>query len=1006
MATRQEYELLFALKASLGNNFAATFKSAQNAMKSLGDTMKTVQNTQKDISAYEKQTSALEKNKAKLEALNKEQEQLRAKMKETGAPVEDLRAKIERNRTEVDRTTVSIRQQEVALGTLGEKLRSSGVNTQNLAAENERLSKSYSALKNNQNEVGKLNKLYQDNQKAISKTKGELAGTVAVTAGVAAAIYASTVSIAASFEEQMSSVAAISGANAEEMKVLTKAAEKAGTTTRFTARQSGKALEYMAMAGWKTNAMVAALPGVLNLAAASGEELGLVSDIVTDAMTAFQMEAGQAGHFSDVLAAASSNANTNVAKLGESFKYVAPVAGAMKFNCEDVSITLGLMANASIKESQAGTALRTSLVNLAKPTKQMQAAMDRYGISLTNSDSSMKSLLQIIKEMRTNMRGLGEAEQSAAAATIFGKEGMAGMLAVINSSEADFDKLTKAIYGSAGAAEKMAKIKMDNYAGSIIEFKSALEGLQISIGRALLPALTELFKSITPVVQQMAEFAGENPELTKSIFKMLAAFAGLKIAFLAAKLAFLEVRGAALFMQRGLAICKGGILQNDIAMHKAAGKSKLFGKALSGIGAIGGKIGSVFSKAFAPVIAVGSKLLSPFLKVFGVLSTLLGPIAPIAAIIIGIVVAVQLLINNLEAVRGVVEKVFGKAGVQAFDAIVNSVKGVADAVKGMFSSDGIAVMGQKINNVFGPKGVAVFNGFITILQAVGSGLIDLWNAINTYITPIFQNLFGWIINDILPAVSAKFAEWAPGIATIIGAIGTAITTIISVVGAAIQVALPFWQGIFGAVFSAVSGIITVFIELFSGVINTFKALINGDVFGALTALYNMFANIFGAIKKVVSGVFDSIKNGIAGVVDKIKGLAGTKVSGGGGGVTVKVPGYAGGTGKTPDTFVAGEKGAELITNAPNRTVFTAQETRELFRNKKDDPVPKFGGGLGGGDVFSIKSSPTIIVNGNVPDDLEAKLAEHDRRLLEEIRRLQQEEKERKRRLAYDEDGTE
>lgn len=229
------------------------------------------------------------------------------------------------------------------------------------------------------------------------------------------------------FESMMSQVKAISGATGQEFDDLTAKAQEMGATTKFTATESAEAFNYMAMAGWKPQQMIDGISGIMSLAAASGEDLGTTSDIVTDALTAFGLQAGDAGHFADVLAQASANANTNVSMLGESFKYVAPVAGAMNYSVEDTSLALGLMANASIKGSMAGTALKTSLANMAAPTDSMAAAMDKYGISLTDSEGNMKSLRGVIDNLRGSLGGLSETEQTAAASTIFGKEAMAGM---------------------------------------------------------------------------------------------------------------------------------------------------------------------------------------------------------------------------------------------------------------------------------------------------------------------------------------------------------------------------------------------------------------------------------------------------------------------------------------------------------------------------------------------------------------------------------------------------
>ena len=294
------------------------------------------------------------------------------------------------------------------------------------------------------------------------------------------------------FESMMSQVKAISGATGQAFDDLTAKAQEMGATTKFTATESAEAFNYMAMAGWKPQQMIDGISGIMSLAAASGEDLGTTSDIVTDALTAFGLSAGDSGHFADVLAQASANANTNVSMLGESFKYVAPVAGAMNYSVEDTSLALGLMANASIKGSMAGTALKTSLANMAAPTDSMAAAMDKYGISLTDSEGNMKSLRGVIDNLRGSLGGLSETEQTAAASTIFGKEAMAGMLAIINASEEDYNKLSTAIDNSKDAAEGMADTMLDNLKGSFTLMQSAIEGTENAFGKRLSPYLRDI----------------------------------------------------------------------------------------------------------------------------------------------------------------------------------------------------------------------------------------------------------------------------------------------------------------------------------------------------------------------------------------------------------------------------------------------------------------------------------------------------------------------------------
>ena len=311
----------------------------------------------------------------------------------------------------------------------------------------------------------------------------------------------------ATFQQGMSEVKAISGATAEQMDQLKEKAKEMGAKTKFSAKESADAFKYMAMAGWDTEAMLNGIEGIMDLAAASGEDLAMTSDIVTDALTAFGLKAQDSGHFADVLASASSAANTNVAMLGESFKYVAPVAGALGMSAEDTSIALGLMANSGIKAGQAGTSLRASLTNLAKPTDAMAALMDKYNISLTNSDGSIKSLKQLMDDLRLKMGGMDKATQASAAATLFGKEAMSGMLAIINASDEDYQKLTDSIYNCDGVAKQQASTMQDNLAGAWEELTGALETIAITMGDILIPIMTNVVKKLQVWVDKFASLS-------------------------------------------------------------------------------------------------------------------------------------------------------------------------------------------------------------------------------------------------------------------------------------------------------------------------------------------------------------------------------------------------------------------------------------------------------------------------------------------------------------------
>lgn len=331
-----------------------------------------------------------------------------------------------------------------------------------------------------------------------------------------------TIDTYSNFEATMSKVSAISGATADQMERLNEKAKEMGATTKFTAAEAGEAFTYMSMAGWDAEQMLDGISGIMSLSAADGLDLATTSDIVTDAITAFGLQAKDSGHFADVLAKASSSANTNVSMLGESFKYVAPLAGAMNYSVEDVSLALGLMANASVKGSMAGTSLKTALSNMAAPTDSMASVMEKYGISLTKSNGEMKSLKELLGNIRQSMGKLSETEKTAAASTLFGKEAMSGMLAIINASDEDYNKLAESIANADGAAQQMSETMLDNLQGSFTLLQSAVDGVKIRLGERLAPYLKQFANWLTTqmpkvedAVDEVMDFVDEKVEWLK-----------------------------------------------------------------------------------------------------------------------------------------------------------------------------------------------------------------------------------------------------------------------------------------------------------------------------------------------------------------------------------------------------------------------------------------------------------------------------------------------------------
>ena len=334
---------------------------------------------------------------------------------------------------------------------------------------------------------------------------------------------AAAVKTATDFEAGMSEVKAISGATGSEFDALRDKAIEMGAKTKFSASDSADAFKYMAMAGWDASQMMDGIAGIMDLAAASGEDLATTSDIVTDALTAFGLQASDSAHFADVLAQASSKSNTNVGLMGETFKYVAPVAGALGYSIEDTAVAIGLMANSGIKGSQAGTALRSTITRLAKPVGEAKDAVEELKISITNTDGTMKPLSQTMVELREKFAGLTEEQKAQYAAMLAGQEGMSGLLAIVNASDEDFQKLTDEINNANGAAEDMASVMMDNTAGAVEQLKGALESAGILIGEKLTPYIRQLAEWITGLVEKFNSLSEEEQDQIVKFGLILAA---------------------------------------------------------------------------------------------------------------------------------------------------------------------------------------------------------------------------------------------------------------------------------------------------------------------------------------------------------------------------------------------------------------------------------------------------------------------------------------------------
>ena len=777
-----------------------TLKQKLDLQKSAHDQLKTKVNAAK--TAYEESAKAT----------GKDSEETRKLEEEYGK----LQTQLTTSENNINKTETAITRQEAAV-------------TQSKAA----LAEMEAELKNVNAELAKAP--FDEYAEKASKVGGTITkageSLLPLTTGLVG-LGATAVKITADFDQQMSKVSAISGATGDDFDKLRDKANEMGEKTKFSAKESAEAMEYMAMAGWKTKDMLGGIEGIMNLAAASGEDLASTSDIVTDAMTAFGLsaegttkivkdgftkEVANATHFADVLAAASSNSNTNVSMLGESFKYVAPVAGSLSYSVEDTAVALGLMANSGIKASQGGTALRTMLTNLAKPTDKIADAMDYLGISLSNSDGSMKSLQELMDDLRESfgqckmpadefnqkLAELNEGYQSGEitekryekalkdltgkaygaegalkakyAATIAGKEGMSGLLSIISAAPEDYDKLTNAIYDCDGSAENMANTMQDNLAGQVTALMSQLQRLAISFGDLLMPTLNEVVKHVREFVDHLNKMDEGQRQTILRIGLVVAALGPALIGI-------------------GKVITATGTI------------SKALGKVAAGFVNVGG-VSGVFTKALAAITS---------------------PAAIVVAAIAAIVAVIIHLWNTNEDFRNTITGIWQKIK----DTFTGFTEGIRERLSGLgisFSdvTSAISTIWNGFCNLLAPVIEAAFQIVATALQTAFDVILGIWD--------VFSALFS--------------GDWS-------GAWEAA-------------------KGIFTSVFDAVKEYFSTVLNAIKGVLDVFLGWFGTDWDTVWNAAKDLFSEVWEAIKEGVSIALDAIQTAITTVFTAISTVIST-----------------------------------------------------------------------------------------------------------------------------------
>ncbi|HAR6387338.1 TPA: phage tail tape measure protein [Staphylococcus pseudintermedius] len=864
-----------------------------------------------NLSQFGRYDKSLEKSRLKVDGLTKRQQLQTQKVKELKAQYNRLSAETGENSAKTQAAASKYNEAYAKLNLYERELQEATNEMKRMETQQRALNTSMGKLGAKLSSWGPKLQEIGRNMQSIGRSMS-LYVTAPVVAGFGAAVKKSI-----DFDDSMRKVKATSGATSGEFQQLRDKALEMGAKTKFSASQSAEALNYMALASWDTKEMMTGIDGVMQLAAASGEDLGSVSDIVTDSLTAFGLKAKDSGHFADVLAQASSKANTDVRGLGEAFKYAAPVAGALGYTVEDTSIAIGLMSNAGIKGEKAGTALRTMFSNLAKPTKAMKNQMDELGISITDSQGNMLPMRDVMDQLRGKFKGLSKDQQASAAATIFGKEAMSGALAVINASDEDYKKLTKSIDNSAGASKRMADEMEGGIGGSIRRMKSAIESLAISIGDVLAPYIKKLAEFIADAAAKL----NEMPKGTQKVVVGLGLIAAAIGPLLVTLGVMVSTIGASF---KVLGPLFKGIGKLTLLTRGANGQLKLFTltqKIWNGVVSASKAIADGYRYAIArlstsqTIATLKTKLSTAATKIWtattkaAALATRgLGLAIRFMAGPIGIVItAVGLLVGGIIHLWRTNET-FRNAVIKIWNSIKNSVlslaRGIWDGLKFIFNSSWffirtvfttikifmtrtwIAIKNSVLNIVRN-----LLNGIKAVFTKLSSWTRSLFNSVYTFMRNVWTNIRNVVVriaSSLWNGVRNVWNRLFTGTRNIFSKVKTWLVSLwTSLKNRVVSIGSNMWANLKRIFNNLFNGSRSIFNRVKSFMVNIWQSIrlsvtgIASSLWNTVRRTFNNMANglksIIGRIKSHIGGMVSAIKRGLNGL---IKGLnwVGSKLS--------------------------------------------------------------------------------------------------------------------------------
>ena len=1021
---------------------------------------------------------------AEAEGNIEEYKRLQKELSDTNKEYSRLNEKYKANQNQIQQATAKIEEQQRSLEELAQELREAGLNTDDLERANERLKNSYERLQASQERLKNLNQQQEKIKQNISATKTQILGTVGAYTAVAAAIYAGPVQAAQKYEAALAKVNTIADTTQVPLEKISQEVMALSNKTGVAASALAEDVYNAISAGQQTGDAVNFVSYSTKLAKAGFAETSQTLDVLTTILNAYRMSADKVGNVSDMLIQIQNKGKVSVGELSSVMGKIIPTANAYNVSLEQLGATYAIMTSKGIAAAETTTYANSMLNELGKSGSTADKILRKVaggGFSdLMANGSSLAEVLDVLqKEAQKSGKTIADMFGSAEA----GKAAMS----ILSNGVDGFNESVEGMLNSVGATETAFGIMADTTENKMAKAKNSINNLQIVLGQNLLPIVGNVADKVAGVVTKVSEFAQANPQLVQTVLKVVGALAALKLGGLGLKLGFQEMSLGVNTAKIVLETLRSKFLILQAGSIGLIGRLKNLGKSLTtlggiknllgGMGGIAGKILPIVA-VVAAVITVVQLLRKNFDKVREAVGRIFGDkgLEIFDKIVAAVTAAGDAIKNvfsggNMDAARQKIESIFGAKGTAVFDGFIRAAQTVGSAIGSLigFITEHVVPVAEQVLGVIVSDVIpgivggiqqaapvimqivqAIANFIAGIIPVIGGFIAGIMPVISEIITfvqtnvfPIVQQIFSFIVSTVLPAIVSGVQFLAATITAVLSAVLPVVQTVFTTIWNIIQ---PILQQIFTTVQAVLPSVLAIFQNVFNtigGVVNGLATVLSGLIQFITGVFSGNWGQAWEGIKSVFSGAWDALTSIVKGVINNIIGIINGAIAGlnsikipdwvpvvGGKGVNIpQLPTFARGTARTPSTFIAGEKGPELITNAPGMTVYTAERTQKILETSnraaaavKAAPAAVQVGGYGGNPVAEVKTapevtrnpgrgggtqnitvnnSPTIVVNGDKPDDLEQKLEANNQKLIREIREMQRQDAEDERRAVYE-----